>query len=99
MWIRITHLRNTKKHQDNQDDGSEKFAGSLASADRSTDVTTQHRADQTDGGRDHQPKRRDLVTVGLKNAFDAQPEVNENDNGKGRAGPFAFANGNANQAA
>src|SRR5664279_1976514 len=82
MRIRITHLRNTKSHQDNQDYAGEQFAGSPALADRSTDVTAQDRTAQTDGSREDQPKGGDFVTVGLKDALDAQREVNAAEGGE-----------------
>lgn len=78
----ITHLRDAKEYEDNQDDPCEHLAGSLAFANRSADVATQNRAAKTKGGREHKPKSGYLVTVGLKDTFDAKRKVGAGEDGE-----------------
>src|ERR1700730_15833046 len=82
MRCRITHFRNAKKYEDNQNDPCEHLAGSLALANRSADVAAQNRAAKTNGGREPQPKPGHHVTVGLKDTFDAQREGDTGEDGE-----------------
>src|SRR5438477_4373478 len=78
----ITHLRDAKEYEDNEDNPGKHPARSLVLANRSTDVAAQNRAAKTKGGGEHQPKCGYLVTVGLKDTFDTKRDIGASKGGK-----------------